>query len=167
VDEAEAVSYLLSNHPEWRKDYHLFNNHWAAMTVVAADLSKDCGLNVHADSIWVGGGCESLGMVFTGNSMGHKVRTPEDTNKLEKLEKRLVELKFVTTPKLDVLCSSSFLDHTEEPYEMAGVPPINGLLQGSRIIELTEYWRGMGERDHRRQAKQKRNARRAEGGKVR
>lgn len=51
-------------------------NHWAAMTVVAADLSKDRGLTVYADSLWVGGGCEGLGMVFAGNSMGGRPPYP-------------------------------------------------------------------------------------------
>ena len=154
MDEAEAVNYLLSNHSEWRKDYHLLRNHWAAMTVVSEDLSKHCGLTVYADSIWVGGGCMGLGMVFTGVSIGDNVRTPEDDKKLKKLEERLVELKFVTTPELEVLCSCSFWPHLEEPMEMALLPPTDGK-QGSRIIELTWYWRPGGEHDRRRQKKRK------------
>lgn len=42
-----------------------------------------------------------LGMVFTRNSMGDNVRTPENDQKLKKLEKKLVELKFATSPRLE------------------------------------------------------------------
>ena len=38
---------------------------------------------------------------------------------LIELEERL---KFVTTPKLEFLCSCSFLPHTEEPNEMTALP---------------------------------------------
>jgi len=62
----------IPNHPEWRKHYNLFTNHWAAVTVVAEDLSKHCDLDVYADSIWIGGGTMGLGMVFKGVSMGKK-----------------------------------------------------------------------------------------------
>lgn len=124
------------------------------MTVVAADPSKDCGLDVYADSIWIGGGCEGLGMVFKGTSMGDNVRTPEDTEKLKKLEKRLVDLKFVTTAELDVLCSSSFLDHMEEPYEMVKLPTTYDF-PGSRIVELVAYWKRGGEHDRLHQEKRK------------
>ena len=58
--------------------------------------------------------------------MGDNVRTPEDDEKLQKLEKRLVELKFVTTSKLEVFCSCSFLPHVEEPMEKAMLPPADG-----------------------------------------
>lgn len=54
------------------------------MTVVTEDLSKDCGFNVYPDSIWIGGGRMGLGMVFMGVSMGNKIRTPEDDEKLKK-----------------------------------------------------------------------------------
>ena len=156
MDEPEAVNYLLSNHPEWRKHYSLFTNHWAAMTVVAEDLSKHCGLDVYADSIWIGGGFIGLGIVFKGVSMGKKVRTPEDDEKLKKLEERLVELKFVTIPKLEILCSCSFLPHLNEPMEMAMLPPTDADgKQASRIVELTRYWRPGGEHDRRRQRKRK------------
>jgi len=66
------------------------------MAIITEDLSKHCDLNVYADSIWVGGGCVGLGMVFKGASMGDNIRTPEDGEKLKKLEERLMELKFVT-----------------------------------------------------------------------
>ena len=48
-------SQLLSNCPEWRKDYHPFDDHWVAMTIVAGDLSKHCDLNVYTGSIRIGG----------------------------------------------------------------------------------------------------------------
>lgn len=78
MNEPAAINYLLKNYPEWSKVYHLYKNHWAAMTIVARDLSDDCGLPVYADRIWVGGGCIGLGMVFMGNFMGDDDRTPED-----------------------------------------------------------------------------------------
>jgi len=46
VDEAEAVNYILSNHPDWKKGYHLLTDRWVVMTVIVGDLSKDCGLTV-------------------------------------------------------------------------------------------------------------------------
>ena len=48
------------------------------MTVVTEELSEYCDLTVRADGIWVGGGSLGLGIVFTGVSMGGKVRTLED-----------------------------------------------------------------------------------------
>jgi hypothetical protein len=53
VDEAEVISYHLSNHHGWRKDYRMFGNHWEAMTVVVKDLFEDCGLDVYPDRVWV------------------------------------------------------------------------------------------------------------------
>jgi hypothetical protein len=89
-----------------------------------------------------------LGVVFTGVSIGDN---PEDDEKLKKLEKRLVELKFVTTPKLEVLCSCSFLPHMEEPMEKAVLPPADAAgRRGSRIVELTWYWKPGGEHDRQR-----------------
>jgi len=125
------------------------------MTVVAGDLSKHCDLSVYADSIWLGGGTIGLGVVFEGVSMGGKVRTPEDNEKLEKLEERLVELKFVTTPKLEILCPHSFLPHLNEPMEMAMLSGPADEQQTSRIVGLTRYWRPGGEHDRRRQRKRK------------
>ena len=60
-------------------------------------------ISVCADRIWTGDGCGcmGLGMVFTRNSMGDNVRTPENDQKLKKLEKKLVELKFATSPRLE------------------------------------------------------------------
>jgi hypothetical protein len=99
-----------------------------------------------------------LGVVFTGVSIGDN---PEDDEKLKKLEKRLVELKFVTTPKLEVLCSCSFLPHMEEPVEKAVLPPADAAgRRGSRIVELTWYWKPGGEHD--RQRRNRRNAQREE-----
>jgi len=108
VNEPAAVDYLLSNYPEWSKVYDLYGNHWAAMTVVARDLSDTCGLTIYADCIWTGGGCIGLGMVFMGISMGNNLRTPEDDQKLKKLEQKLAELKLMTPPKLEILCFCSF-----------------------------------------------------------
>jgi len=93
------------------------------MTVVADNLSKHCSLNVYADSIWVGGGYMGLGMVFKGVSMGDNICNPEDDEKLKKLEERLMELNFVTTLELEILCSCSFLPHLEELLEMNMLPP--------------------------------------------
>ena len=154
MDEPEAVNYLLSNYPEWRKVYHPFDNHWAAMTIIAVDLSKDCGLDVYADSIWVGSGHLGLGMVFTGNSMGENVRTPEDDEKLKKLEKKLVELKLVETPKLEVLCSSTYPPHLNEPMRMVLLPH-DGRGPGDGIMAAFAYWRPGGEYDRRQRKERK------------
>jgi len=92
------------------------------------------------DRIWTGGGCMGLGMVFLGASMGDNVRTPEDDQKLKKLEQKLVELKFVTAPKLQVLCSSTCRPHLEEPFHMnVKTPP--GPFGGGEIFRLAKYWR--------------------------
>ena len=125
------------------------------MTVVAEDLSKDCGLAVYADNIWIGGRTMGLGMVFKGDSMGGNVRTPEDDEKLKRLEERLVDLKFVTTPKLEILCSRSFLPHLEEPIEMVFRTPHLFDYEEERIMEIKRYWRPGGEHDLQRQKEQK------------
>ena len=123
------------------------------MTVVAADLSRDCGLDVYADSIWIGYGCIGLGMVFKGNSIGENVRTPEDDEKLKKLEERLVELEFITTPELQVLCSCSFLPHLEEPTVMAmRAAPDDGR---NGILEVADYWGPGGGYDRQRRKERK------------
>lgn len=56
------------------------------------------------------------------------------------LEDRLVELKFVTTPKLDVLCSATFPPHSKESRKMAKLPPSCG--KGSKITDRSVYRRG-------------------------
>ena len=73
------------------------------MTVVARDLSDACGLTIHADRIWTGGGCIGLGVVFMGNSMGENLRAPENDQKLKKLEQKLAEPKFMISPKLEMV----------------------------------------------------------------
>jgi len=145
VNEPAAVDYLLRNYPEWREIYDLFENHWAAMTILARDLSNVCGLTVYADHIWTGGGCMGLGMVFMGNSMGEENRTPEDDEKLKKLEQKLVELKLVTAPELDILCSASFRPHLEEPFHMR-VMPCAKPFGGDEIFALVKHWRKENER---------------------
>jgi len=150
VNEPAAVDYLLGNYPEWSKTYHLFGNHWAAMTVVARDLSDACGLTIYADRIWTGGGCIGLGMVFMGISMGDNLRTPEDDRKLKELEKKLAELKLVTTPTLEILCSCSYRPHLEEPSRMRTLPPAKPFGEGE-ITQLTKYWR----EEHKRQGRSK------------
>ena len=119
MNEPAAVDYLLTKHPEWIKPYDLFETHFAAMTLVAQDLSDFCGLTVYADRIWTGGGCLGLGMVFTGVSMGDEVRTPEDSEKLKKLEQQLVDLKLVKTPELEILSSATYPPHYNEPFHIS------------------------------------------------
>jgi hypothetical protein len=108
VGGAEVVNYLHSTYPEWKRDYDPSTNHREAVATVAEDLSKDCGLDIYAESIWIAGGCVSLGMVFAGFSMGDDVRTPEDDEKLDKLERRLLELRFSASPKLQTLAIARF-----------------------------------------------------------
>ena len=80
------------------------------MTVVARDLSDACGLTIYADRIWTGGGCIGLGV--------------------------LAELKFIISPKLEMLCSSSFRPHLEEPSHMSKLPPAKPFGAGE-IFRLT------------------------------
>lgn len=160
VNEPAAVDYLLNKHPEWSNTYHPFTNHWGPMTVVARDLSDACGLTVYADSIWVGGGCIGLGMVFTGINMGDNVRTPEDDKKLKKLERKLLKHKLVTTPKLEVLCSCTYRPHLEEPFHMNILPAPKG--PGvQEIFRIIKYWRE--EHERRRKASTRREGRRKNG----
>ena len=117
------------------------------MTVVARDLSDACDLTIYPDRIWTGGGCIGLGVVFMGNSMGENLRTPEDDQKLKKLEQKLAELKFMISPMLEneMLRSSSFRPHLEEPSRMSKLPPAKPFGAGE-IFRLTKYWREEHER---------------------
>lgn len=101
-----------------------------------------CGLTVYADKIWAGSGCFGLGMVFTGVSMGNRVRTSEDSKKLRILEQKLVDLKLVATPepKLEILCSSTYPPNQEEPFNMKVFPPPEPF-GGEEIIDLLERFR--------------------------
>jgi len=120
------------------------------MTIIARDLSNACGLAIYADRIWTGSGCIGLGLVFMGISMGDNLRTPEDDQKLKKLEQALAELKLMTTTKLEILCSSSFRRHLEEPLHRHLLPtpkPIGA----EEIFRLTEYWR----EEHKRRGQSK------------
>ena len=66
-------------------------------------------------------------MVFMGDSMGADNRTPEDDQKLGMLEEKLVELKLVSTPKLEILCSNSYLHRFNEPSHIGSRPPPRSL----------------------------------------
>ena len=111
------------------------------MAVIARDLSDVCGLPVYADRIWVGGGCLGLGMVFMRNSMGATVRTPEDDRKLKNLEQRLAELNLVlSTPELEILCSSTYRPHLEEPFRMTILDPPESF-GGKEILDLVRRLR--------------------------
>ena len=59
--------------------------------------------------------------------MGKDVRSPEDDQELKKLEQKLSELKSMTPPTLEILCSCSFRPHLEEPSRMSVLPPPNAL----------------------------------------
>jgi len=110
------------------------------MTVVAKDLSNACGLTVFADRIWAGGGWIGLGMVFMGDSMRPDNRTLEDDQKLGMLEEKLVELNLVSTPKLEILCSNSYLHHFNEPSHIGSRPPPKSF-SPEEIVELVQHWR--------------------------
>ena len=144
VKELAAVRYLLPEYPKWRPAYNPFGNHWAAMTVVAKDLSKACGLVVFADRIWAGGGWIGLGIVFMGNSMGVENRTPEADWKLRRLEQKLKELELVSTSKLEILCSGSYRHHFNEPFHIGLLPPPK-TFSTKDMVELVKYWRGQSE----------------------
>jgi hypothetical protein len=157
VNELAAVDYLLENYPEWRKTYDLFNNHEAAMNIVARDLSTTCGLTVYADSIWVDGGCIGLGFVFMEKSVGAIVRTPEDDERLMRLQDNLVELGLVTT-KFERLCSCACLPHLEESFYMRLRSPLR-----EKILRRAKYWKEQHERGSQIKRKSERKARRSEG----
>jgi len=117
------------------------------MTVVAEDLSKDCGLNVCADSIWVGGVPVWCSTVSRWGTTSVPLKTTRGWE-------RLVELKFVTDLKLEILSSCSFLPHLEEPLGMSMLPPLEGH-QEDRIIEPMQYWRPGGEHDRQKARREK------------
>ena len=85
------------------------------MTVVAADSSKDCCLDVYPDSFWVGVVTKVSVWCSPVTRLG-KRQNPEGDEGLKRLEERLVKLKFVNTPELDVLFSGSRWDgHATQP----------------------------------------------------
>ena len=137
MDEPEAASYLVSDYPEWRKD-------WIATTVAAAGgplqrlwprrLRRRC-----PGWWWMHGSRYGV----HGRLCGDNVHNPK------KLEEILVELKFVAAPKLETHCSCSFLPHLEGQIEMTAFLSTDER-QGSSIAEATEYWRLRGGYDRRR-----------------
>ena len=137
MNERVAVDYLLGNYPEWRKIYNLYENHWAAMTIVARDLSNACGLFVYADRIWTGDGCIGLGIAFMGTYMKPDIRSPQVDEMKKKLEQKLVELKLVVTPELEILCSSSYGPHLKEPFHMQLLPPPEHF----ESVQQIKYWK--------------------------
>ena len=149
MDEPAAVDYLLRKHPEWRSTYTLFGNHWAAMSVVAQDLSDACGLPIFAGRIWVGGGSTALGLVLMGTFMGVKNRTPEDDQRLKDLEQNLVTPKLVSTPELEVLCSATFPPHLNEPLHISLRPAPKNFSPGE-ILRSIKYWKRQSRRKERR-----------------
>ena len=120
------------------------------MSVVAKDLSDDCGLAIFADRIWVGGGSIALGMVFEGIHMGVDNRTPEDDQKLKKLEENLARLKLMSTPKLEILCSCTYRPHLNEPFHIGLLPPPKTFNPGE-ILESIKYRRRQSRREHKRE----------------
>ena len=80
-----------------------------------------------------------LGMVFMVTSMGDDVCTPGDGQKLKKLEQKLVEPKLMITPKLDVLCPSTYRPHLEERFHMVILPTPGKRLEAAEISWLVKY----------------------------
>jgi len=120
------------------------------MSVVAQDLSDACGLSLFADSIWVGGGSIALGMMFKGISIRVDNRTPEDDQKLKDLEQKLVTLKFMSTPELEILCSATYRPHLNEPFHIGLLPPPETFDPGD-IVKLMKYWRRQCRREEKRE----------------
>jgi hypothetical protein len=58
---------------------------------------------------------------------------------LKKLEARMLELKFITAPGLDILCSCTFSPQLEEPFEVTLLPSPDPH-EHDRMIEVTKYW---------------------------
>ena len=125
IDEVGAVKHLVNTSPEWAKSYSLMVNHSEALDAIAKELSAKCGLTLHALSLWVGGGHMNCGMVFFDNSMAPENRTPEDTEKLMKLEQLLESTGISKTPKakFELLCSAEYIGYPVEPPEMAEREP--------------------------------------------
>jgi len=109
----------------WAKNYNMFINHPKAMDVIAEELSKNCDLPLHALQLWVGSHYTGYGIVFFDDSMVPRKRTPEDTEKLHKLERLLESMAILKTEKakFDVLCSAACLAHPVEPALVAKRPP--------------------------------------------
>ena len=84
-------------------------------------------------------------------------RTPEDGEKLKKLEQKLAELELVTNPKLEALCSRSCRPHFEEPVHMQLLPAPEDF-GGDEIIRLAKYWT----KEHKRQRQSKRKVQQRE-----
>jgi len=71
--------------------------------------------------------------------MGDDNRTPEDDEKLKKLEQKLEELKLVTTPEFEIPCSSTYRPHLEESLRMMVLPaPVP--FGAEEILRVVEYW---------------------------
>lgn len=103
----------------------MFINHYEAMDALAEELSNNCDLPLHAIPLWVGSHYTGYGIVFFGDSMAPKQRTPEDTEKLNKLERLLESMGILKTEKakFDVLCSAACRAYPVEPPLFANRPP--------------------------------------------
>jgi len=115
----------VKEYSHWAKTYNMFINHSEAMDALAEELSKNCDLPLHALQLWVGSHHTGYGIVFFGDSMAPKNRTPEDTEKLNKLEWLLESMGILKTEKakFEVLCSAACRAYPVEPPMVAKWPP--------------------------------------------
>jgi len=95
------------------------------MDAIAKELSEHCDLPLHGLQLWVGSHYTGNGIVFSGDWIAPNERTPEDSEKLKKLEMRLESIGILKAEKaeLDVLCSAAYLEYPIEPPLMAKRPP--------------------------------------------
>ena len=118
----------------WR-DVHLEGSASMSMVDVAEKASGTYAS--YADtSIWIGSGSKGLDTVLKVVLMGENVHTREYDEKLKKLEGMLVGLKFIATPKLEILCSRPFLPHLGDRLGWSPVIPYPSLFkyEEERII---------------------------------
>ena len=115
----------MDKYPDWAKTYNFFSSHDHAMDAIASELSRSCDLPLHALQIWLGRHYMGFGIVFFDDSMVPWKRTPEDTERINKLEGLLESMGVLKTEKaeFEVLCSAACPAHPVEPLEMVRRPP--------------------------------------------
>ena len=125
IDQVRAVRYLVRRYPEWARTYSLFDNHFEAMDAIASEVSEGSNFTLHALPIWVGNHHTSFGIVFFGDTMAPGKRSPEDTEKLSKLEGLLESMAILGTEgaTFGLLCSAACREYPVEPPELMRRPP--------------------------------------------
>ena len=91
------------------------------MEFVSRELSQSCGLTLHSNPLYVGGGHFSLGFVFYGKDIEEGNRSP---HKFDEFEELLAStgISYTPIPKLEKLCSATYRKYPVEPPEMRRRP---------------------------------------------